>query len=376
MEPYQVVLQELLKVPESYTAGEDEIRMHCPVCNHPKSKLYVGIHRGLLPRKVLVYDCKHCNFQGSVSPRFMKQFGLEPITDYFKSIKKISHSIYKVVNPVTGLTKNDFKIPDNILPEDEKKLKYLKSRFGRMFDINDIKKYKFVLNFKNFCEFNKIDPFKLLETNDPDKLEFYKKVFNEFTNNFVGILSFDNNKINFRNIDSEFLKTKRYMMHSLDKHIINPYMYIPDIPFDIMCKHATINMTEGAYDIIGVKELYYPNDDYSNVFVAVGSRNSYTRSLMQIMKMTCFLNAKLNIFADNDIDLRVGEENVCITWYKDMFKKFYNLPNMIDSYQPLHNKPIFSSITLNFNTAVDANGKPYKDFGNITNPIKLEKYEI
>ena len=37
MEPYQVVLQELLKVPESYTAGEDEIRMHCPVCNEINS---------------------------------------------------------------------------------------------------------------------------------------------------------------------------------------------------------------------------------------------------------------------------------------------------------------------------------------------------
>ena len=309
----------------------------------------------------------------------MKMFNLEPVPDYFKSIKKISHSIYKVVNPVTGLTKNDFKIPDHINPEDKFKLDYLASRFVRRFDINDLKKYKIILNFRDFCEFNKIDPIKYLETTDEDKIAYAKRMFEEFTNHFVGILSFDNNKINFRNINSEYLKSKRYMMQTLDKHIVNPYMYIPDIPFDIMCKKPTINMTEGAYDIIGVKELYYQNDDYSNVFVAVGSRNSYGRSLLQVLKMTCFLNAKLNIFADNDLDLRYGEETVCVQWYKDMFKKFYNFPSLLKEGgygHALMYKPIFSSITLNFNTAVDETGKPYKDFGNLSNPIKLERFEI
>ena len=78
MEPYQYVLEELLKVPGSLPAGQDEIRMLCPVCGHPKPKLYVGLYKALLPKKVLTYDCKHCQFQGRVSPKFLKMFNVEP----------------------------------------------------------------------------------------------------------------------------------------------------------------------------------------------------------------------------------------------------------------------------------------------------------
>lgn len=361
MEPYQYVLQELLKVPDSYEAGEDEIRMHCPVCGHPKSKLYVGLHRGLLPRKVLVYDCKHCNFQGSVGNKFFKLFNIEPIIEYTKSLAKITRSIYKIVNPVTGMVKNDFKIPDIINPNDQFKLDYLAKRFGRQLTIEDIKEYKIVLNFKDFCIFNKINPIKYLETDDYNKIQYAKFLFNEYTDHFVGMLSVDNNKINFRNINSTALKDKRYMVHNFDKHIQNPYFYMIDRPFDIMCKTPTIVMTEGNYDIIGAKELYYSDEDYSTVFVAVGTRKAYPRALNQLMKMTGFLNAKIHIYADNDVDLRDPDEELCVNWYRRMFKDL---------------RYIFEDITLNFNVAVDNTGKLCKDFGNLSNPVKLVKREI
>ena len=363
MEPYQIVLEELLKVPGSLTAGEDEIRMHCPRCNHQKPKLYVGLNRGLLPRKVLMYDCKHCNFQGGVGAKFLKMFNIDvTIGDYVKSIKKVSRSIYKTVNPVTKMVKNDFKIPDFIRLEDQFKIDYLSRRFGRKLTINDIKTYKIVLNFKDFCNFNKINPIKYLDTNDPNKIQYAKFLFTEYTKHFVGMLSIDNNKINFRNINSEALKGKRYMVHVFDKKINNPYMYMPDIPFDILAKQPIINMAEGNYDIIGAKELYFSNEDYSNIFVAVGTRKAYKRALMQIMKMTGFLNAKLNIFADNDLDATKGEdESVNLSWYRDMFKDM---------------RILFNDITINYNVATDSNGKPCKDFGNLSNPIELVKYEI
>ena len=176
------------------------------------------------------------------------------------------------------------------------------------------------------------------------------------------MLSVDNNKLNLRNINSKALENKRYMVHTINKSITNPYMYMPDIPIDIMSVHPTINMAEGNYDIIGAKETYFLNEDYSDVFVAVGTRKAYKRVLNQIMKMTGFINAKINIFADNDGDIN-GMNNV--DFYKDLFKEF---------------RPLYEDITLNYNVAeyTDENGRviPCKDFGNLSHPIKLEKVEI
>src|SRR5574344_482377 len=363
MEPYQIVLNELLKVPGSLPAGEDEIRMHCPVCNHPKPKLYVGLYRGLLPRKVLTYDCKHCNFQGGVGNKFLRMFNIDPIDDYTKSIKKMGRSIFKTVNPITGMTKNEFKVPDFINPKDQFKLDYLSGRFGRQVTLNDVKTYKIVLNFRDFCIFNKINPIKYLETTDENKIKYAEFLFDHYTDHFVGMLSADNNKINFRNINDNDtrLKNKRYMVHVFDKKINNPYMYMPDLTFDIMCKKPTINLAEGNNDIIGAKELYFLNEDYSNVFVAIGPRKAYKRAIMQIMKMTGFLNAKINIFADNDIDLRDPGSKYSLGWYTDMFKDI---------------RPCFEDITINYNMAENKDGHPYKDFGNLSNPVQLEKFDI
>ena len=217
------------------------------------------------------------------------------------------------------------------------------------------------MNFKDFCQFNKINPVKFLETDDARKIDYAKFLFNEYTKYFVGMLSVDNNKINLRNVNSEALKNKRYMVHQFNKKMINPYIYIPDLPFDIMCKHPTINMAEANYDILGAKELYFSDDDYSNIFIAVGTRKAYPRALMQVMKMTGFLNAKINIFADNDEELREPGEEVCIQWYKNMFNDL---------------RGVFENITLNFNIASDSDGKLCKDFGDLSKPIKLAKFEI
>ena len=362
MEPYQYILNDLLKVPGSLPAGQDEIRMLCPICGHPKPKLYVGLYKTLLPKKVLTYDCKHCQFQGGVGPKFLKLFNVESNPEYFESIKKQSRSTTKILNPVTKMEKMDLKIPDRILPQDELKVRYLESRFNRKITVKDLKTYKIVLNFKDFFDYNHVNPLDYLDRTDERKFQYQRFLFGEYTNHFVGMLSVDNNKLNLRNIDSKALANKRYMVHTINPSINNPYMYMPDIPIDIMSVMPTINMAEGNYDIIGAKETYFLNEDYSDVFVAVGTRKAYKRVLNQIMKMTGFLSAKINIFADNDGDIN-GMSN--IDFYKDLFKEF---------------RPLFENITLNYNVAeyTDENGRkiPCKDFGNLSHPIKLEKVEI
>jgi len=354
MKTYQIILQELLKQPGGKSVNDSQIQLQCPICKHKDNKLYVGVIRRLLPKERLGYDCKHCGFTGGVSKKFLQKFNINLSKEVLESLKFEKKQFTKIINPVTKMTKMDYKIPNIVLPEDEFKLRYLSMRFKRPLNKSDIQTYKIVLNVKEFYKYNNINIDELLGY-DKEKIRKQKFMIEEYSKNFVGMLTVDNNKINLRNINSQRFD-QRYMIHVINPNLSNPYLYIPDIPVDLLSKQPSINMAEGVYDIIGAKELYFlDDDDYSNIFAAVGSRPSYIRALQQILKMTGFLNADVKLFVDYD------GEDYGIGFYRDMFKPYRNL---------------FPNIYVNYNVAIDEDGKPCKDFGNLSKPVKLKRYRI
>lgn len=343
MENYKYVLEQLLKLPGSATTSdENQIRIFCPKCHniHPKAKLYVGIIKG--SGNLLGYDCKYCPYSGKVDKEFLDQFGIEA-EDYIKEVKE-GRKPSKIVSLVGDLIKLNLKIPNYIREEDKIKIEYLESRLQKRITMKDIQEYKIVLNFKDFFNYNRYD--YLQNVTDNYQKQIIETNAEEYSKNFVGMLSVDNNKINLRNLGSKKIN-KRYMVHVIDKTIGNPYMYIPDIPIDIMSVNPTINMAEGNYDIIGARELFFDKNDFSNVFVAIGTKKAYKRVLDQVLKMTCFLNANINIFADNDADSNLN-------FYRDMFREY---------------RGIFPEITIFYNTKS-------KDFGDLREPIEVKRCKI
>lgn len=342
MDSYKTILEQLLKLPGSMaTSDPNQIRIFCPKCHniHPKAKLYVGVMKG---SNLLGYDCKYCPYSGKVDKDFLNQFNISA-EDYLKDVqtgKKPS----KTVNLVTDLVKLNLKIPNYIRTEDKDKIDYLQERLQKKITIKDIQEYKIVLDFLDFFRYNNYD--YLQNVNDNYQKEQMKNNAEEYSKYFVGMLSVDNNKINLRNLGSKKIN-RRYMVHVIDKTIGNPYMYMPDIPIDIMCTNPTINMAEGNYDIIGARELFFDKKDFSNVFVAIGTKKAYKRVLDQVLRMTCFLNANINIFADNDDDSNLN-------FYKDMFRDY---------------RSIFPEITVFYNTKS-------KDFGDLREPIEVKRCKI
>jgi hypothetical protein len=357
MEDYQKILELLLTLDGSKKINEGQIKMHCPICNKPDNKLYVGLthnpyytSKGI---KALGYGCKQCQFSGMVGKKFFQVLGLQ----YDKNLIKFNinrNNILKNVNSVTKMQKLDLKIPNFIRPEDEFKVKYLEGRFGRKITIKDIIHYKIVLNFNDLFEYNKMSLYEYEDKSDKERCRKLKYMADEYTKHFVGLLSVDNNKVNLRNINSQKFANKRYMVHVINKNIGNPYMYMPSSELNLLSLNPVINMAEGNYDIIGAKELYFPDERNDMVFVAIGTRTAYKRALNQIFKMTGWLNASVNVFADNDKDTNLD-------WYREMFKEW---------------RPLLDRITINYNVAVDKDGKPCKDFGNLSNPVQLEVHEI
>lgn len=363
MEQYQKILQTLLTLPTAKKVNETQIRMRCPKCGKTDDKLYVGLsHNPIFTSKglkILGYGCKQCPFEGIVGKKFYQALGLKYDADTFK-FNNIRNKTLNKIDTATKIQKLDLKIPNFIRPEDQFKVDYLSHRFNRKVTISDIIKYKIVLNFKDLFEYNNLDLLEFEDKTDKKRCDYIKFVAEEFSKHFVGMLSLDNNKINFRNINSEYYtnKNKRYMVYVINKNIGNPYLYIPSTEIDLLSPNPTINMAEGNYDIIGAKELYFPDETNNNIFVAIGTRTAYKRVLGQILKMTGWLNANVNIFADNDKDTNLD-------WYKEMFKEW---------------RPLFDRITIHYNKAsyIDEHGKTIlcKDFGDLSHPVKLEVYEI
>lgn len=357
MEQYQKILQFLLTIPGSVKVNDNQIRMHCPVCNKKDNKLYVGLShnpaftsKGL---KILGYGCKQCLFSGNVGKKFYDTLGIKVDKDLmnFQSIKT---GVPKTINKISKYETLNLRIPDFVRPEDKFKLDYLSKRFNRKLTMKDIFTYKIVLNLHDLYTFNNLDILQFTDKSDKKACMSIKYLIDEFSKHFVGILSVDNNKVNLRNINSERLKSKRYMVHVINKNIGNPYLYIPSTKIDLLTPTPTICLAEGNYDIIGAKELYYPEDRTDVVFAAIGTRTAYKRAINQIMKMTGFVNANIHIFADNDKDTD-------LRWYEEMFKDMRHL---------------LDTIHIHYNVANDSNGNPCKDFGNLSNPVELQSYTI
>lgn len=357
MEQYQKILQFLLTVPGSIRVNDNQIRMHCPVCNKKESKLYVGLSRNPIfvskGIKVLGYNCKHCLFSGNVGKKFYDTLGIKVDKDLLPT-GNVKTGVIKSINNITKYETLNLKIPDFIRPEDQFKLDYLNKRFNRKLTIKDIITYKIVLNLKDLYDFNKMSIYQFIDKNDTKAKMSTKYLIDEYTKHFVGMLSVDNNKVNLRNINSEKLKNKRYMVHVINKEIGNPYLYIPSTKIDLLAPNPVICIAEGNYDILGAKELYFLEDRTDVIFAAIGTRTAYKRALTQIMKMTGFINAQIHIFADNDKDTN-------LQWYVDMFKDWRHL---------------FDTIHIHYNVAVDKDGNPCKDFGNLSNPVELQSYDI
>lgn len=344
MEPYQYILQELLKLPDSKTTSDpDQIRIRCPICNHNSSNLCVGLIRNT---KILGYDCKHnCTFSGKVDKNFLELFNID-CPEYLKDIKYPNKTYHRLKSQVTNLEKLNITINSNIDIKNMNKIQYLHNRLNKKISENDIKKYKIVLNLNDLLEYNNLDPYKYCK--NKDEFNKTKYMLKEFSEHFVGFLSLDNNTVVLRNIDSKHFSNQRYMKYRIDKKLNNHFMYVIDIPIDIMSKNPIINISEGTFDIIGVKLRYFQKENNSTIFAAVGgSFQSYKRAIIEIIKMTGFFDAKINIFADNDHTFNIN----------DFRYNFRDLSKSLGGIYVYRNKL-------------------GKDFGDMKEQIKLEKFIV
>ncbi len=338
------IFDELLKTKSAAkTSNDNQIKIRCKFCgdsrNQDHSHMYVGVMN--TQQFMIGYHCKKCQSSGVVSKDFLEMYDIKNVElNVFLKKNRISTIIKKNINSNTLV--NNYNIPDEILQEDKFKIDYLSSRFNRKITKDDLKQYKIVLNLNQFLKFNNINLYRDTNTN---KMEL-KTLVEEYTKTCVGFLSFDNNIIQFRNINSNVIRYK-YSNLQINKDFKNPLLYVVKKNIDLISRKPKIIIAEGIFDIIGVKERFCLDDDVDSVLCSPCGK-SFKVALNQIIKMTGFVDSDVFLYVDKDTN-------------RDIDKGFFN--NHMSQFIP------------NFNITIVYNDKG-KDFGEMSEEIDIKTYKL
>ena len=324
------LLKALRNTPAASTgSGGAEIIVRCPRCGH--LHLQAGPHLYIEANgDVMRINCFHCPLSGVLTPGILHEMGINDpeFDEYLTKINKTG--ISKIKTNSDGSKK--WIIPTNYKESDLFKIKYSKERTGIDFeDPEIIRSYKLIYNLNEFCRVNNI------------QLQENPTLLNELSDHAIGFLSFNNNTLNMRNVDSP--KLKRYTNIKINKQIHFPFMYIPPSNVDLMAINPLIVVAEGAYDILCIKKRFFADDATNIIFGAVGSKASYKPGILKLIQLTCFFGADISIFSDTDASL-------------DDYRKMFN-----SNIMKCNNIKVYYNLL-------------HKDFGNINEECKFKRYRL
>jgi hypothetical protein len=269
-----------------------------------------------------------------VTPKFLHEIDIKnQIFDETLIAINRQNRVLKKIGTIHNDMNREWEIPTDINKNNIFKINYLKSRTGINFTETKIKKYKIILNIKEFLNLNKI----ILD----DKGIY--SILDELDAYAIGFLSYNNNIINLRNISSKLIKT-RYVNIKIDKKIMFPYLYIPPSEVDLLTSFPTIAVGEGAFDILCIRKRFFTDDSNNIIFGSVGSAGSYKRAIKKMINLTCFIGGDILIFSDKDVKLETYEKDL------NEFKGIYKI------------KVIYNKLN--------------KDFGEINEECKLQTCTI
>lgn len=314
--------------PSKIGSGGNEIIVTCPRCGH--LHLAAGPHFYIEANGPMRVNCFHCPLDGVLTPSILHEIGIENL-EFDEFLNKLHKQDLKKVK-INQDGSRVYKIPTNYTEEDLKKIRYSKERTGIDFENPEIiKSYKLIYNLKQFLKVNNL------------VLQQSELLINELSNHAIGFLSYNNNTINLRNVSSNRLE--RYTNLKIDKTIQSPFLYIPPCEIDVLTESPMIVLAEGAYDILCIKERFYPKDSTNIIFGAAGSKGSFKSAITKLIGMTCYFGADITIFSDTDASIEAYQKTFKNNFMKcNKFKIIYN--------------------TLN------------KDFGDIRESFKFKTYKL
>lgn len=287
----------------------DETRIRCPFCGDSKkdpnaTRLYIA------NKPPFKFICFNCGVSGIVNDKFLNILnGNESSYEIATYLKQKRQEASRQGNFIGSRSKANLpyfrkKLDFSITRfSDIKKLDYLNNRLGTSITIDDVEKYKIVLNIQDFFNKNGVDINKRFTT------EREKRQFIEIREKYIGFLSSDRNIIVFRNTDpncgdkERFANIRVYLFDEDEFESTKTYNIGNKV--DIYKPKHKVILTEGIIDIIGVYEHFYKGkvDESDYIFMA-NCGKSFQTSLEHITSLS-LLDNDITIYSDSDVGMKM-----------------------------------------------------------------------
>lgn len=294
----------LSKIPTAKpVSGGKEINCRCMYCadskNIHKGHFYISIPKDGDFSK---FNCFKCSAQGYVTPQRLLEWGLYD-TDISIKLGNYNKSIMK--NPYSrrnNIGYGSFNIRYDMITDDDLtryKLDYINKRLGTDLSYDDCIREKIVLNIKDIFKRN---PIKLTRT---------EYIIDFLDSSFIGFLSYDNAKMNMRNLEISQLPNsinRRYINYNvIEKEDSTQSFYcIPNSINTIDPIPIKVHIAEGPFDVLSI----YHNlrkTDYQSLYISVTGKG-YKGIIRFCLVTLGLINVEFHIYPDMDIKQYVMDD--------------------------------------------------------------------
>lgn len=268
------------------TTDNKDIVIRCPYCGHTssagKKHMYISVE------PPFEFHCFKCDASGVLNSNTIKDFNIFDndlslkILEENKNIPKNKQYKKKIkAKELNYGIKNK-----NIFIQN---LNYFNSRYDFNYSVKDIRylisKYKIIFDPVTFFEKNNIPM--------PNGFQYW---------NSIGFVSNDNKFAVFR--DTSRQQKMRYSNVKLNQDDEEASkVYTCETSLDVLADSIDIVITEGIFDIIGVKEHFYKDMNENIAFIA-GCGKSFELAVNKMIRIG-FLEFNLYIYSDADVDVNV-----------------------------------------------------------------------
>lgn len=291
----------LLSLPRAKRSiSGSEISFRCPFCGDSKSDPYAtsfSVNVDPESEKFGQYQCfrANCQTHGIINSEFMYMIGFNNYEAEKDISKFIGGKSIKVDGVYKTRHKNELCNVINTYDEvSEVKRKYINKRLGLNLSYEDLYRFKINLDLLDLLKINDIDI--------PNKSMQYYRNLSDYGISFISAY---NDYAIIRDISKSGKLKKRYTNISIfgsDKSISKAYC-IPT-EFDLMCPEPTvINISEGAFDILGVYHHIKIDKKYNNKLYLAACGSGIVNTLFSYIQEYGIINCKINIFADSDVSI-------------------------------------------------------------------------
>lgn len=278
-------------------ARKTETNIRCPFCGDSKKSQY-SAHLYIKNEPPFAYYCQRCTNSGVVTDKFLNLLQVydadfsasirEKVTSYMLS----SGSRYK--KKFVMERELDFTPPETLTPAHLAKLQYVEHRIGVTIPLEELGKYRLILDIYDFCQKNRIDVASF------DRRT--QALLQRLNEQYVMFMTHDRSLLNCRNLYPKDKNNRFYKIYLFEDEGDSGRFYCLANDLDLTQRTFQIHIAEGIFDILSVYHNVRGGEMDSSTLYIANNGKGYLYVLEYLARLG-ILNCDIHIYCDSDVKL-------------------------------------------------------------------------